>query len=347
MNYKQNILDLKKKLGAKITIPGHHYQIPEIVELTDFVGDSYKLAVDCSKTDSEFIVFCGVKFMAEGASLLANKQQKVILPVLSAGCPLADYIDAETSEQAMQRIQAEISSNIYPVFYMNSYVDAKSVCGKFEGAVCTSSNAAKIVKYFLDKGQSVFFAPDYNLGINTADQLGLEEREIVKVNRDLTFDKVVTSKAKFFIWDGNCRVHKRFQKQDLEKMRQKYPEAKIVVHPECDREIVKAADMAGSTQMIYNEIRNAPTNSTWIVGTEYHFVIRLDSEFPDKKVIPLRKSICQNMAKIGLKDLSASLSNIDRFLAGKANLENEIKIDSKQSKNAQLALKKMIEITEG
>ncbi|MCK5050533.1 MAG: quinolinate synthase NadA [Candidatus Cloacimonetes bacterium] len=339
------IKELKTKLGSKVLIPAHHYQSPEVVVLADFVGDSYKLAVDCSRKKSEFILFCGVRFMAEGAEILSEADQKILLPDLTAGCPLADHIDGKQMEDVINDIANRTKEKITPVVYMNSSSEVKETCGKFNGSVCTSSNAKKIVEYYFERGSSVFFAPDYNLGINTARELGLAENAIIKVKKDGSFtsDNLADS-HKIFIWDGNCHVHKRFLMNDLEDFREKYETGKIIVHPECDEEIVSVADISGSTAKIYEEIKNSPTGSIWGVGTEFHFVERIAQEFPNKTVVPIRKSICGNMAKINLENLYETLNNIVQFIDGKAKLKNQIKIDENKKVNARRSLEKMIEI---
>ncbi|MCF7913462.1 MAG: quinolinate synthase NadA [Candidatus Cloacimonetes bacterium] len=342
------IKELKSKLGNKVAIPAHHYQIQEIVKIADFVGDSYKLAVLCSKIEAEFIVFCGVRFMAEGAVVLASADQKIFLPELSAGCPLADFITAQNMENALTEISDVISEQIVPVVYMNSSNDVKEVCGRNEGAVCTSSNAKKIVEYYFQKGKSVFFAPDYNLGINTAREMNIPESNIIKVHRDLTFRQTeLPATPKLFIWDGNCRVHKRFQINDVTDFRQKYPQGKLIVHPECTEEIIKTSDLSGSTAKIYNEIKNSPGGSIWGVGTEYHFVQRLALEFPDKIIVPLRKSVCSNMAKISLKNLYETLKSINDHLENGTQLRNLVTVTETHKVNSRKALQKMIKIVEG
>ena len=342
----EKIKELKLKLGSRILIPAHHYQSPEVVALADFVGDSYKLAVDCSRGKSEFIVFCGVRFMAEGAEILANPDQKILLPDLTAGCPLADHIDGKQMEDVIEMITNRTKEKITPVVYMNSTSKVKEICGKFGGSVCTSSTAKKIVEYYFDLGNSVFFAPDYNLGINTAHELGLAENAIIKVKKDGSYKlNNLADSPKIFIWDGNCHVHKRFMISDVEDFRKKYKTGKIIVHPECDEEIVMAADLAGSTAKIYNEIKDSLPSSIWGVATEFHFVERIAQEFPDKTIVTIRKSICRNMAKINLENLYDTLKNIDQFIDGKAELKNQIKIDENKKVYARRSLEKMIEIT--
>ncbi len=347
-NLFKEIKAIKKSLGNKVIIPAHHYQKIEIVRLSDFVGDSYKLAVDCSNTESEFIVFCGVKFMAEGAFLLAKKYQKIIMPDLNAGCPMADMIDSGIAKKLYKKLNKSCKREIIPVVYMNSYADMKSFCGEKDGCVCTSSNAGKIIEYYLAQDKAVFFSPDYNLGINTARQLRIPTEEIVKINRDLTIEpERDIENVRLFIWDGFCYVHKVFTRDDISKLRERYPGIKIIVHPECDEEVVNSSDISGSTQKIYQTIKDSPQGSIWGVGTELNFVLRIADDFKDKKIIPLRNSPCKDMEKINLINLAQSLSSILDYRSGKGKLKFEVKVYEQFCLPAQKALKKMIEISQG
>ncbi|MCK4798640.1 MAG: quinolinate synthase NadA [Spirochaetes bacterium] len=338
---------LKNKLGDKIVIPAHHYQAIEIVKFGDFIGDSYKLAVECSKSSAEFIVFCGVLFMAEGASILAKANQKVLLPEPTAGCPMADMADLQLVEEAYKLISKETKKEIVPVVYMNSYVDLKSFCGEKGGAVCTSSNAEKILDYFFKQDKAILFLPDYYLGRNTADSMNIEEKNIVKIKKDLDFETVGSlNEAKIFLWDGFCPIHLRFTSDDVKFLRQKYPDIKIIVHPESREEVVKNSDLSGSTEKINKLINESSSGSIWGVGTETTFVNRLAIENPDKIIMPLRESVCKNMTKITLPHLASSLESINEYIEGKNKLRFEISVDDKYKNKAKQALKKMIEIVE-
>lgn len=347
MNEITQILALKKKLGNKVIIPAHHYESPEIVAISDFVGDSYKLAVDCSKVKAEFIVFCGVYFMAEAADILSSSKQKVIMPDLAAGCPMADQINKKQAAKAMELIESITDKQIAPVVYMNSYADIKSFCGERGGSVCTSSNAADIIDYYLQQDKVAFFAPDFNLGINTACKLGLKKEQIVRIKQDLQiksdFDP---QKVKLYIWDGFCHVHKRFQVQDIADLRSKYENIKIIVHPECDEAVVNNSDAFGSTQKIYNDIKDSASGSEWGVGTEYHFVQRVADEFPDKTIVPLKKSICHNMAKITPTKLLSVLGMISASVNEDEELSGIVQVAEDDKQNSARALRKMIEIVE-
>ena len=345
MNINEQIIELKKELGKRVVIPAHHYQNPEIVELADFVGDSYKLAIDCSRTAAEFIIFCGVYFMAEAADILSEDEQIVLLPEISAGCPMADQINSQQASIVLQKISGCTTKQIAPVVYMNSTAEIKGFCGKYGGSVCTSSNAEKIVKHFLNQDKVVFFAPDFNLGINITEKLGLKDKEIVKVTSDFQCTGN-PDKAKLFIWDGFCYVHKRFLVSDIISLREKYHDIKIIVHPECDRELIQEADDSGSTQKIYEDIKNAPPGSIWGVGTEYNFVQRIAGEFSDKTILPLRKSICRDMSMITPQNLLKTLQSVHSHLQKKTTLEGIVQVPKSLKIDAAKALNKMIEIVE-
>jgi len=342
------IKDAKKRLGSRLVIPAHHYIRRELVELADFTGDSYKLAVDVSRSDAEFIVFCGVRFMADSASILAKPGQHILLPETDAGCPMAEMIDEETAEAAVNKISGVCSREIAPLVYMNSYADSKSFCGKKGGAVCTSSNAEKLVKYYLSKNKSIFFFPDYHLGRNVAEKLGIDKSLIVKVGRDLTLEEGKNLKdAEMFLWDGFCPIHQEFSIEDVKSLRKQHPDAKIIVHPESRREVVELSDMSGSTQQIYDAIAKSPEGSAWVIGTELTFVNRIAGTFKGKTVVPLKPSPCKNMVKVNLLNTAQIISSIDAYIDGKGSLKNEIIVNDKLKANARIALNRMIDIVEG
>lgn len=342
------IKDAKRRLGRRLVIPAHHYIRRELVELADFTGDSYKLAVDVSRSDAEFIVFCGVRFMADSAAILAKNGQHILLPEIGAGCPMAEMIDEDTAEAAVNKISEICSREIAPIVYMNSYAGSKSFCGRKGGTVCTSSNAEKIVKYYLAKNKSIFFFPDFHLGRNVAESLGIDKSLIVKVGRDLSLEEGKNLKeAKMFLWDGFCPIHQEFSVDDVKAVRDRYPEAKIIVHPESKREVVELSDMSGSTQQIYDAIAKSPDGSTWVIGTELTFVNRIAGNFNGKTILPLEPSPCKNMLKVNLLNTALVIKSINDFLAGNAPLRNEITVDETLKGNARIALNRMIDIVEG
>jgi len=269
------------------------------------------------------------------------------MPEKSAGCPMADMITGDTARQALNLINANISSPAAPVVYMNSYIDSKSLCGEYGGSVCTSSNASKVVKSYLDQGNPVFFFPDYHLGSNVAHSLGIDSKHIVKVNTDLTFEAGKNIKdAEIFLWDGFCPIHTAFEVQDVHEMREKFPDAKIIVHPECSREVVALSDISGSTSQIYDAVVNSPSGSDWVIGTELNFVKRIARDHPDKTIVPLKESICTNMSKVTLLNTAMAIESVEGFVAGKGSLDNEIFVDSSLKDKAKLSLEKMISIVE-
>jgi len=344
---KDYIIEAKKRLGSRLVIPAHHYINKDLIDIADFTGDSYKLAVDVSRSSAEFIVFCGVRFMADGAKVLAGNNQHILHPEPAAGCPMAEMIDEATAERAVKKISEICSREIIPLVYMNSYADSKSFCGKKGGAVCTSSNAEKIVRYYLDNGKSLFFFPDYHLGRNVAQKIGLDDSQVVKVGRNLSLEEGKNLKdGKMFLWDGFCPIHQEFSDEDVLLMRKNYPDAKIIVHPESRKSVVGLSDMSGSTQQIYDRIAKSEEGSVWVVGTETTFVRRIADTFKGKTVLPLKPSPCKNMVKLTLGNTAETIKSVEDFLAGKGSLKNEVFVDKNLVENAKIALQKMIEIVE-
>ena len=344
---KEYIIDAKKRLGSRLLIPAHHYISMDIIEIADIIGDSYKLAVDVSRSNAEFIVFCGVRFMADGAKILASENQHILHPVPDAGCPMADMIDEETAEKAVEKIGSTCNREIIPLVYMNSYADSKNFCGRKGGTVCTSSNAEKIVQYFLEKGKSIFFFPDYHLGINTAKKLNIDESLIVKVGKDLSLEENKDIRnGQMFLWDGYCPIHQEFGDEDIISMRKKYPASKVIVHPEVKHSVVSLSDKSGSTQEIFDSVSKSDDGSAWIIGTETTFVNRIAYTFPKKTIIPLKHSPCDDMMKINLKNTAEIIKSIEDFIAEKGVLKNEVFVENKLRENAKTALNRMIDIVE-
>ncbi|MCL2156035.1 MAG: quinolinate synthase NadA [Leptospirales bacterium] len=343
---KEYIIDAKKRLGDRLLIPGHHYISKDIIDIADITGDSYKLAVDVSRSNAEFIVFCGVRFMADGAKILASENQHILHPEPDAGCPMADMIDEETAEKAVAKISNECSREIIPLVYMNSDADSKSFCGRKGGAVCTSSNAEKLVQHFLDKGKSIFFFPDYHLGANTAKKLNIDESLIVKVERDISFEDKDIKNGRMFLWDGFCPIHQEFDDEDIISMRKKYPTSKIIVHPETKSSVFSLSDISGSTQKIFDNIAKAKDGSIWIVGTETTFVNRIAATFPNQTILALKQSPCKDMVKINLKNTAEIIKSVEDFIDGKGVLKNEVFVENRLRENAKIALNRMIDIVE-
>ena len=340
---------VKRDMGDELVIPAHHYQRSEIVALADFTGDSYRLSVECAKKASAFTVFCGVRFMAESAAALGAENNMVVMPDSTAGCPMAEMIDRKDAEKVLENIRLTTGLDPVPLVYMNSELPLKGLCGERGGSVCTSSNAERILSHFLKLGRPVFFFPDFNLGINTAKVLGISESDIVKVKRNLEFEAGSDPRsAKLFLWDGYCVVHKRFKLDDIRQLRISYPGIRIIVHPECDKELVDEADIAGSTDRIFNEIHDSPAGSVWGVGTETTFVRRIAEAHPDKTILPLRDSACRNMSLVTAEKLARALDDILRFRKGEIpDIRTRVVIDRATAANSAVALRTMMEIAGG
>lgn len=335
----KRIKKIKAKLGKELVILAHHYQRKDIVYLSDYKGDSFALSRQAAEDkDARFIVFCGVNFMAESAEILSQPHQIVQLPDLDAGCWMANMADISIIDEAWKQAVSVVGEDqITPVVYMNADAVIKDFCGRNGGIVCTSSNAPDAVKWGFKRREKIFFLPDKHLGRNTGNKLGVPHEEMIIWNPETPFGgntKEAIKKAKIILWEGYCLVHTRFQVEDILKMRNKFPDAKIVVHPECPQEVVNAADADGSTSFIVNYVDQAPAGATIIIGTEINLIERLAYEYPDKKIFALKDSLCPNMFKINLQNLLWTLENI-----GKVNI---IKIPDHIKEGAKKALDRML-----
>jgi quinolinate synthase len=335
----------KKALGDRAFILGHHYQRDEVIEFADVTGDSFKLARDAAgRPDAEFIVFCGVHFMAESADILTSPSQKVILPDLAAGCSMADMAVLSQVESAWDTFaEAGIADDIVPVTYMNSSADIKGFVGRHGGVVCTSSNAKRSLEWAFGKGSKVLFLPDQHLGRNTAVlEMGLSLDECVlydphKPDGGLTADQL--RDAKVILWRGHCSVHGRFTLECVEKVREQIPGINVLVHPECRHDVVTAADYIGSTEYIIRTIEAAPAGSAWAIGTELNLVRRLAKAHPDKQITFLDETVCycSTMNRIDLPHLVWAL---EELVAGR--VVNQITVDPVTAANARSALDQML-----
>ncbi len=339
MNTIEKIKDIKKVLGKKLIILAHHYQNKEIVELSDYKGDSFELSQRAgTDKEAEFIVFCGVHFMAESAAILAQKHQTVQIPVPDAGCSMADMIDYAAFKKAWDAISRITGENsVTPIIYMNSDARTKAFCGENGGLVCTSSNADKAVVWALNRREKVFFMPDEHLGRNTANKLGISEKEIIVWDNELHLggnNQEKIEKARLILWKGFCIVHTRFNVEHIKKARENFSDAKIIVHPECVQDAVKLADASGSTKYIIDYVKNAPKNSTIIIGTEINMIKRLANEYSDKKILPLYESVCPNMHKTVPHNLLSILENIGE--------KNIVFVEEAVKRGAKLALDRML-----
>lgn len=329
----------KEALGKELLILTHHYQRVEIVALGDYRGDSFGLSQKAAANrEARFIVFCGVHFMAESAAILSQPEQTVQIPDMKAGCLMADMVDLELVEMAWEELTGiAAEGDILPIVYMNSDAALKAFCGRQGGAVCTSSNALTALKWGLGVRKQVFFFPDQHLGRNVGNQLGLKLKDMVVWNPDLPLgghSPESLRRARLILWDGYCHVHTRFQVEQVLKMKESFPAAKVVVHPECTAEVVALADACGSTGFIVDYVKKAPPRATIIVGTEINLVHRLALENPDKEVLDLHYSLCPNMFKINLNNLLWTLENLGQV--------NVVTVPESVKAEARLALDRML-----
>jgi quinolinate synthase len=335
----------RNALGSRAMVLGHHYQRDEVIQFADITGDSFKLAqAAAERHEAEWVIFCGVHFMAESADILTNSSQKVILPDLAAGCSMADMATGAQVAQAWTVMkQLGIADVTIPVTYMNSSAEIKSFTGENGGTICTSSNAERAMRWAFQKGSKVFFLPDQHLGRNTAIlKLGLELEDCVLWNPwkpmgGLTEAELL--KAKVILWRGHCSVHGRFSLANVEEVRNRVPGINVLVHPECQHDVVKAADFVGSTEMIIKTVSEAKSGSKWAVATELNLVKRLAASNPDKEVIFLDKTVCycSTMNRIDLPHLVWAMESL-----GKGNLVNQIRVPEKTAHFARVALERML-----
>jgi quinolinate synthase len=335
----EQILEYKKKLGKELVILAHHYQRKEIVELGDYKGDSFGLSQKAAQnSDARYIVFCGVHFMAESAAILSQPHQIVQIPDMEAGCWMADMADTINVQAAWDAVTDIVGTDeITPVVYMNADAGIKAFCGRNEGIVCTSSNARAALDWSFSRRPRVFFFPDQHLGRNTGNAMGLKPDEMVVWNPDKPLGgntEAQIKKAKIYLWDGYCLVHTRFTPDEMTGMREKYPEAKFVVHPECTQEVVALADAVGSTSYIVKYVEEAPAGSTIVIGTEINLIDRMAQVHTDKTVLPLKESLCPNMYKINPENLLDSLLHIGQ--------KNVVTVPGDIKQDAKLALDRML-----
>ncbi|QHY95119.1 Quinolinate synthase A [Streptomyces sp. S4.7] len=337
----------KEKLGEKVFILGHHYQRDEVIQFADVTGDSFKLAKDAAaRPEAEYIVFCGVHFMAESADILTADDQKVVLPDLAAGCSMADMATAEQVAECWDVLtEAGIAERVVPVSYMNSSADIKAFTGKHGGTICTSSNAERALDWAFEQGDKVLFLPDQHLGRNTAVRdLGLSLEDCVlynphKPNGGLTAEEL--RNAKMILWRGHCSVHGRFSLDSVNEVRERIPGVNVLVHPECKHEVVSAADYVGSTEYIIKMLQQAPAGSKWAIGTELNLVQRLANRFAadDKEIVFLDRTVCfcSTMNRIDLPHLVWTLESL-----AEGKDINRIQVEKETADFAQLALERML-----
>jgi quinolinate synthase len=339
----QRITAAKAKLGKDVVILGHHYQRDEVIRFADFRGDSLKLSQQAAAVDAKYIVFCGVHFMAESADILRRGNQAVVLPDLSAGCSMADMADIGQVEACWNELSGVTDTGkIVPVTYMNSTAAIKSFTGENGGSVCTSSNAAAVMKWAFERGEKVLFLPDEHLGRNTGYRMGISLDEMIVWDpyEELGGNTAETiGKARVILWKGYCSVHQRFTAEQVARVRREHPGIRVIVHPECRFEVAQAADQIGSTEGIMRVIKDAAPGSKWAVGTEIHMVNRLSKELPDRQVMSLDKSVCvcTTMFRITPVHLLWALENL-----GAGKIVNQISVDERTRHFARTALDRML-----
>jgi quinolinate synthase len=345
----RRIAAAKATLGRRLVILGHHYQRDEVIKFADYIGDSYKLAGQVSRhPDAEFIVFCGVHFMAESADVLSGTHQQVILPDLAAGCSMADMAAPDQLEQCWADLEQMLGpdARLVPVTYINSAASIKAFCGEHGGVVCTSSNAAATLKWAWERGDKIVFLPDQHLGRNTAYKMGVPLDEMVvwdpnEIWGGLEPDAV--KRARIILWKGHCSVHARFTARQVEHVRAQHPGVRVIVHPEVPWDVVQAADDSGSTEYIIKTVSQSPVGSIWAVGTEVHLVNRLaDQMQPDRTVMSLEPfgCLCSTMFRVSPNHL---LWVLEGLVAGQVN--NRIVVPDAQKHWTKVALDRMLSIS--
>ncbi|SEG85007.1 quinolinate synthetase [Nonomuraea solani] len=335
----------KEALGGRLFVLGHHYQRDEVIQFADVTGDSFKLAQQAAaRPEAEYIVFCGVHFMAESADILTTGAQKVILPDLAAGCSMADMATFDQVEECWEALEdAGLGDQVIPVTYMNSSADIKAFCGRNGGAVCTSSNARRALDWAFEQGEKVLFLPDQHLGRNTAVlEMGMSLEDCVvwnphRPNGGLTREQL--ERARMILWKGHCSVHGRFTAESVDDVRARIPGVNVLVHPECRHEVVLKADHVGSTEHIIKTLEAAPAGSSWAIGTELNLVKRLAQTFPDKNISFLDRTVCycSTMNRIDLPHLVWALESL---VLGE--VVNQITVDDDTTHWAKVALDRML-----
>ena len=341
---RQIIVDAKTRLGRRLMILAHHYQRLEVALMGDFVGDSYDLSRRASeKKESDYIIFCGVHFMAEAADILSADHQRVYLPNPLAGCPMADMAEIDDVMAAWRYLEeASLTRKTLPLSYMNSAAELKAFCGREGGLICTSSNAKAAYKWIFERAEKLFFFPDENLGYNVGRWLGIPDEQIIVWDFRLQMggiDPDRLRRAKLILWKGHCHVHTNFTAQHVTTVREQFPEVKVVVHPECVWDVVAAADAVGSTKFIVDYIAQQPPGSVIAVGTEMNLTNRMAHRYPDKKIFELSGQtcpICANMYRTSLVDLAYTAENLDTC--------PPVVVDPDIKAEARIALSRMLEV---
>lgn len=340
---ERRVREIKEEMGDRLFIPGHHYQKDEVIQFADATGDSLQLAQVAAKNKSaEYIVFCGVHFMAETADILTEDHQVVVLPDMRAGCSMADMADIDQTERAWKVLQEAFGDTILPLTYVNSTAAIKAFCGKYGGATVTSSNAKKMIAWAFTQKERLLFLPDQHLGRNTAYDLGVPLDQMAvwdPIHERFEYEGDLQN-VKVILWKGHCSVHEKFTVENIRHIRETQPDMRIIVHPECSWEVVQAADEAGSTHYIIEAIKAAPARSQWAVGTEMNLVNRIAKEHPEQKIVSLNPNMCPclTMNRIDLPHLLWTLEELQQ-----GRVVNQIVVDAETTQNAILALERMLE----
>jgi quinolinate synthase len=344
----ERIENARKILGKRVVILGHHYQRDDVIKHADLTGDSYQLSVMASQTEAEYIVFCGVHFMAESADVVGKDSQRVILPDLGAGCSMADMASVDQVEDCWEQLReiGVLKNKVAPITYMNSTAAIKAFCGRNEGVVCTSSNAIPLFDHYLKEFDKMLFFPDQHLGRNTGAKFGIPLEKMVLWNPHEELGGNTEEdlhNAKVILWKGHCSVHGRFKDWHVDKVRADVEGIKVIVHPECPIEVVEKSDLNGSTSFIIKTISEAESGTKWAVGTEVNLVNRLAKQFPDKHIQLLAPDLCMcaTMYRIAPQNLCWAMENLVN-----GNVVNEIKVDDETKHFALVALQRMIDLTE-
>ena len=342
----ERIARARGDLGERLLILGHHYQRDEVIRFADCTGDSFKLARQAAgRHDADYIVFCGVHFMAESADVLSAPHQQVILPDLAAGCSMADMATADQLEVCWDELQALGATDVVPVTYINSAASIKAFCGERRGVVCTSGNAEPTLRWAWGRGRQILFLPDQHLGRNTAYRMGVPLDEMIVWDPDLPdggVDADALHNARMILWKGHCSVHTRFTVPQVEHVRRIHPGVRVIVHPECTWDVVQAADDSGSTEYIIDKVTGSPPGSTWAVGTEIHLVSRLAAELaPERTVLTLDPigCLCSTMFRVSPNHL---LWVLDALRDGVVH--NRIVVPEREKEWTRVALDRMLEI---
>jgi quinolinate synthase len=343
----RRIAAARATLGHKVVILGHHYQRDEVIQFADYTGDSFKLARQiAARPEADYIVFCGVHFMAESADVLCAPHQQVILPDLAAGCSMADMADPDQLESCWEELGQMGIPGVVPVTYINSAASIKAFVGSRGGTVCTSSNAMATLKWGFTQGEKILFLPDQHLGRNTAFKMGIALDEMVVWDPNEIFgglDPDDVKRAKMILWKGHCSVHTRFTAKQIAAVRQQHPGIRVIVHPEVPWEVVQAADDSGSTEYIIKTVTNSPEGSVWAVGTEVHLVNRLAQQLaPSRTVISLDQfgCLCSTMFRVSPNHL---LWILEELVEGRVN--NRIVVPDEQKHWNRVALERMLSIS--